>query len=213
MTERPRFEEQTPFPTKIKPMIPAKTDRLPSHLKDWLCEVKWNGIRATIYINGENVTIRSKAGREVTESFPELKDSLAALGQNHKVVLDGEIVCDQGKTRQDLELVLTRLKSGERHARKLAASLPCQFVAFDILHLNGRDLTQIPLQRRKEILSQLLSPVKLKLVYTNRFIRRNFGTFIEGLKLGDYEGAIFKARNSIYRPGIKSPSWLKMKFG
>lgn len=205
----------------ISPMTPRDTLYPPSHPENWLCEVKWNGIHAIVYIEkgNDHVAVRTKPRkrgqitRNVAAHFPELDLGFRQLSKNHSLILVGEIVSGNGKTMEDVVDVARRLGSGPDHVAELVQTHPCQFVAFDILHKDNRELRQIPLDRRKKILADTI-PVTLKEhgIYTNPFRRRYYDTILTGAKLGGYEGVVFKRRNSPYQPGVESGNWLKYKF-
>lgn len=215
MAERPKPKEAR-FPKRIAPMIPIETRRLPAKRLDWICEVKWNGIRAVAYIpNPQNITIRSITGRDVTDSFPELVSNFSILGERCSMILDGEIVAGDGKTIQDRKLAQERTHLGAKNARFISRTNPCQFVIFDILFLGDINLTTLTLDERKEKLQSALAKVNIFGVTANLLVRRNFGPFVESIRKAGYEGVVFKRRKSPYKQSLrpeKTAEWLAMDF-
>lgn len=205
----------------IFPMIPKVTNRPPLYPERWLCEVKWNGIRAIIHVmeGNETIVVRTKPQnrqaipRNIAAQFPELRPGFSQLSQHHSLILDGEIVSGNGKSREDVDNVVRRINSGHSHVKELVSTHPCQYVAFDILYKDGKDLTSLPLDERKEILNHTI-PKSFKDfgIYSNPFRRRYFDNILTASRIGGYEGVIFKRRNSPYQPGIESYAWLKYKF-
>ncbi|MEJ2271756.1 MAG: ATP-dependent DNA ligase, partial [Candidatus Bathyarchaeota archaeon] len=134
---------------KYKPML-AKTAVEPFSSKDWIFEVKWDGIRAISYINDE-FSIRSRNQKELKTLFPELHE-LKQLTRN--VVLDGEIiVMTEGKV--DFQTVLRRIQANSsRNIENLRLKHPALYILFDILEKEGKSLTKKPLIDRKQILKE-----------------------------------------------------------
>lgn len=205
----------------ISPMIPKVTNRPPLYPERWLCEVKWNGIRAIIHVmeGNETIVVRTKPQdrhaipRNIAAQFPELRPGFSQFSQRHSLILDGEIVSGNGKSREDVVNVVRRINSSHSHVKELVSTHPCQYVAFDILYKDGKDLTSLPLDERKEILNHTI-PKSFKDfgIYSNPFRRRNYQSTLTAAMMGGYEGVIFKRRDSKYRQGVESYDWLKYKF-
>jgi hypothetical protein len=118
----------------------------------WSWEVKWDGWRALVYID-EGLRVRARTGRQVSDSLPELTGLVDALA-GRKVILDGELVaCPDGKV--DFYALAPRMLHSGRMAQWAASQVPITFVAFDLLHLDGQDLTASPLVERKRMLDEL----------------------------------------------------------
>lgn len=218
--DRQIVNPESPFPRDVSPMLPKGDQPPPSHPEDWFCEVKWNGVRAIVYIEKgkDAVVVRTKPrkrgyiGRNIASQFPELEPGFRKLGQKHSLTLDGEIVSGHGKTMEDMTNVVRRLSSGQMHVAELVQSHPCQFVAFDILYRDGEDLKSAPLERRKNILGGILRNMRTLLISPNPFRKADNDLFFRGVRFGGHEGVVFKRRNSLYRPGVESSDWLKFKF-
>jgi len=189
---------------QYRPML-AKSAEVPFSSKDWIFEVKWDGIRAISYVN-EKLTIRSRNDKELKDNFPELKE-LTDLARN--VVLDGEIVImKEGKA--DFQAVLERSKlTSKRDIEYMAQSSPATYVVFDILEKDGKPLVDLSLIERKDILKQNLKEGK-HIVLSVFVDEEGVAYYEEALKKG-VEGVMAKRKDGRYLPGVRSDSWLKIK--
>jgi len=175
-------------------MLAASGSRLRSLDADtWRFEVKLDGWRAVVTVDDAAVTVRTRRGRDITRSVPELTENLPTGLREHDVVLDGELVAGGG-TGSDFYRLGPRLASRD-HSR-------CQvtFVAFDVLWLDGADTCRQPYAKRR----QLLESLKI-----DRGCWRTADSF-SGDPL-DIEGVVAKRVDSVYRPGARSADWIKVK--
>ena len=123
---------------------------------DWLFEVKWDGVRGLAYVADGEVTVRSRAAREISLEYPEVKD-LANQLLAAEAIVDGEIVALDYSGRSVFQKLQNR--SGVRNpSRSLLDSIPATYYAFDLLYCDGYDLRKTPLEKRKELLKQILRP-------------------------------------------------------
>lgn len=141
-----------PLPHDYPPMEAELEAKLP--LGDvWAYEPKWDGFRCLAFRDGDDVDLRSKAGKPLGRYFPDVVDAVRAVSAAH-FVLDGEIVIPVGGDLSFDELLL-RVHPAESRVRKLAAAHPALFVAFDLLvDERGRDLTGEPLRKRRSALER-----------------------------------------------------------
>jgi DNA ligase D-like protein (predicted ligase)/DNA ligase D-like protein (predicted 3'-phosphoesterase) len=183
----------------------AKSAEAPFSSKDWIFEIKWDGIRAVSYVN-EELTIRSRNGKELKGNFPELEE-LRSLAR--KAVFDGEIVVmKEGKA--DFQTVLERSQlTSKRDIEFMSRESPATYVVFDILEKDDKSLLDLPLTERKEILKQTLKEGK-HVVLSMYVEEQGEEYFDEAVKKG-VEGIMAKKKDSRYLPGARSESWLKMK--
>ncbi len=115
----------------------------------WAYEVKWDGIRGQVALREGAVTVRSRPGRDLSESFPELSEPPPTLA-GRDAVLDGEIVWLDSDGHPDFAAVRARLIAARPH------SIGClAFMAFDLLSLAGEPLTDRPYSERRELLEGL----------------------------------------------------------
>ncbi|MFF9778540.1 non-homologous end-joining DNA ligase [Streptomyces sp. NPDC013978] len=200
-----------PLPV-LAPML-ASTGNLPLPGGDeqWAVETKQDGQRALAFMPGDGtVTIRSRGGHAVTAAYPELHGLPAALG-GRSAVLDGEIIATDADGRPDFELLQSRMglaRSPDRAAR-LALRVPVHLVVFDVLYLDGRDLTSRPWTERRQILTGLDLHGPAWSVPTA--VVDHAASALRATREAGLEGVIAKRLTSPYRPGVRSPDWLKIK--
>ena len=173
--------------------------------KDWIFEVKWDGIRAISYVNDE-LSIKSRSGKELLDEFPELRE-LKSLAQN--VVLDGEIVVIRGG-RADFQALLERSRTASQlEAEYNAEENPVTYVVFDILERAGKSLVDLPLIERKKVLKETLSEGRY--VVLSLFVEEEGAAYNEAALKKGLEGIIAKRKDSPYEVGRRSWNWLKIK--
>ena len=131
--------------------------REPFDSQNHIFELKWDGMRALAFIEGGELRLVSRNGRNVTSQFPELAE-MPALVKSDATVLDGEIVCldDDGKPSFTRLQHILQSKRVTRHR-----SHPAHFIAFDMLYANGRSVMKEPLLKRKSRLNDTLTPTEL----------------------------------------------------
>ncbi|MDP9093569.1 MAG: non-homologous end-joining DNA ligase [Actinomycetota bacterium] len=172
----------------------------------WAFEFKWDGVRALLDVSEHGVSLHSRAGNDVTSAYPELVSQAQGVGD---ALLDGEIVAI-ADGRPSFELLQSRMhvrSAGE--ARRLALQAPVTFVVFDVLRRYGVDLTARPYSERRATLERwtadhdgwTLSPSFDDGAATEAAAREH------GL-----EGVVAKRVTSRYRPGVRGPDWLKLRF-
>src|SRR5687767_6829490 len=132
-----------PFP----PMEAKRLDAIPPGDK-WQFEPKWDGFRAIVFRDGDEVVLQSKAGQPLSRYFPELVDAFRRL-KPKQFILDGEIVISVGG-RLSFDDLLLRMHPAESRIRKLAEESPASYFAFDLLYAKKRDLTALPIEKRRE---------------------------------------------------------------
>ncbi|MCA1217380.1 ATP-dependent DNA ligase [Streptomyces sp. 8L] len=200
-----------PLPVLDPMLATAGSLPLPSGDDQWAVEIKQDGQRALIYLPGDGtVTIRSRGGHAVTAAYPELHGLPAALGTGN-AVLDGEIIAPDADGRPDFERLQARMgltRSPVRAAR-LAARVPVHLALFDVLILDGRDLTSRPWTERRQALTGLGLNGPAWSVPTAAV--GHAASALEATRTAGWEGIVAKRLTSRYRPGVRSTDWLKIK--
>ncbi len=191
----------------IPPMLASMAEE-PFSKEGWVFEPKFDGIRAIAYVSGGDVKILSRRGLDLTSRYPELVESLEK--SKNDLVLDGEIVAFDEKGRTSFQLL--QQASGLRGRGKLDRSkkhIPIRFYVFDILSVDGKKTIAKPLTERKALLKRYL-------VESND-VRRVDDLGADGNKAflacleNGLEGVIAKKVDSLYLPGKRVPTWLKLK--
>jgi bifunctional non-homologous end joining protein LigD len=197
------------LPGLVRPMLATAASDLPGPDRDWAYEFKWDGVRAVVYVDGGRARALSRTDRDVTASYPELRGLGEALG-SFQAVLDGEIVAFDDKGRPSFEALQPRMNTTEPgRVRRLAENVPVTYMIFDIMHLDGHSALQIPYAERRRLLESL------------ELAGRHWATppsepgggevVLEAARLGGLEGVVAKRLDSPYRPGVRDPSWRKVK--
>lgn len=142
----PIGHDYAPMEAKLEPRLPVGPD--------WVYEPKWDGFRCLVFRDGDDVDLRSKAGKPLARYFPDVVASVRAATAT-RFVLDGEIVIPVDGLLSFDELLL-RVHPAASRVQKLARAHPALTVAFDLLvDARGRDLTGQPLRRRRQALEAL----------------------------------------------------------
>lgn len=195
-----------PAPPVLQPML-ATSGGEPFDGDDWIFEIKWDGARTLALVHDGVLRLISRRGRDVTAQYPEMEviaDRLAAWN----AAVDGEIVCLDEGGRPSFERLQGRISQAKPTARQAAAA-PVDFLAFDLLWLDGESLVTRPLEERRELLERSLAP-GARLQVSPQFPGRGIALFGSARERG-LEGVIAKKRGSIYVSGKRSHDWIKIK--
>lgn len=168
--------------------------------ENWLHETKFDGYRLLGFRAGSAVRLITRNGKDWTANFPSLAAALSELA-SHNAVLDMEAVVVDSQGRTDFQSLQNALGEGGDRSRIIA-------YAFDLLYLDGEDLTKLPLVRRKIKLKALLRKSET-LRYSSHTIGQGEQLFIRACEAG-LEGIISKLADAPYVPG-RSKRWLKVK--
>ncbi|RKD13812.1 DNA ligase D [Pelobium manganitolerans] len=167
--------------------------------EDWLFERKLDGYRI-LAENGEKLNLVTRNGKNYTDKYPSIAKELKKLKED--CVIDGELVAVDKKGKDVFQLL--------QHYEESKAEL--KYYAFDLLALDGHDLTELPLIQRKNLLEKLLEPYQFKNVLFNQHIIGKGKKAFKEAEREHWEGIIGKRANDTYYPGKRTQSWLKFKF-
>jgi ATP-dependent DNA ligase len=186
----------------VEPMLAKLATELPTD-RACLYEPKWDGFRAIVFRGADDVFIQSRDLKPLDRYFPELHDQL--LGKLPPgCVLDGEIVIATPRGL-DFDALQLRLHPAASRAAKLAKECPADFVAFDLLAVDGRDLRGAPQAERRAALERLLADVKAPIHLTpmtrDPIVAAEWLSRFEGAGL---DGVIAKPADGIYEPGKRA---------
>jgi bifunctional non-homologous end joining protein LigD len=216
-----RQKELEKFPIKVKPMLSTLVDK-PFNNKDWVFEVKWDGVRSILFFNKRKgiLELQSRNGILLTHRYPELVDALSSQSRSlsqspinckESAVLDGEIVVLDNKTG---------LPNFQNHQRRmnidygreieiLSKQIPATYYFFDILYLDDKNLQDLSFIERRSILSETIKEnMRIKI---SDFIEEIGTEVFEKTKSIGLEGLIAKNKLGKYVQGIRSRNWLKIK--
>lgn len=173
---------------------------------DWAFEFKWDGVRALLDVSDRGVHITSRLGNKVTAAYPELVALAVDAGD---ALVDGEIVVFDGG-RPSFERLQSRMHvRGAGAAAQLARSCPVTFVAFDLLRRYGLDLTARPYAERRATLERWLTEMP-GWTLSPRF--DDGEATLAAAREHGLEGVVAKRLTSVYRAGVRSEEWRKVKF-
>lgn len=190
----------------ISPMLLNEVKE-PFDSEDYIYELKLDGIRCVAYIEPKSVTLQNKRFKDLTPIYPELSDICKCVKK--RVILDGElVVLTNGKP--DFYALQKRSLMGDKFRISLAAKKnPVQFVAYDIIYYDGKDLMDKPLMARKEYLSKAVTEGHNLSI--SRWIEKNGVAFFELTKKEKLEGIVAKKKDGLYHIGKKTSDWIKIK--
>jgi len=196
------------MPSTIEPMR-AVTGELPTDDENWAYEIKWDGMRAIAFCTEGQIRLQSTNGLDATVRFPELA-GLARTLDGHRVVLDGEVVTFDANGRPDFGLLQPRMHvASEAAASDWAATRPVAYVVFDLLWLDGLDVTSVPYEDRVRLLGDLVETGPAWKV-TESFLGGG-RELLAAMDAQGMEGLIAKRRASRYELGRRSGAWRKLK--
>ena len=195
-------------PPLLKPML-ADPWGEPFDDPAWTFEPKFDGVRTLAYVATDGTRLFSRTGRDQTASYPELAN-LATYVNALNAVLDGEIVALGAEGRPSFQLLQQRLNlSSPADIDRLRGRVPVHIYVFDILWLDGEDLTRLPLTERRARLAEVVTAAgPVSLTYSSDGEGR---AFFEAVKTLGLEGMVAKRMNSPYLPGRRTKDWRKVK--
>ena len=195
------------MPADIEPMKAAIAERPPNG-EEWLFEIKWDGVRALAFVDHEEVHLQSRSGLRCERQYPEL-----AVLPHHvaasRAILDGEIAVLDAKGVSRFHLIQPRIANSDPNTiAHLVRSTPVVYFAFDLLYLDGYDLRNVALAKRRELLEQVITPgasVRISEVFPGAG-----QALLDAARENGLEGVLAKHANSCYE-ARRSREWLKIK--
>ena len=179
-------------------MLAKRVSELPPN-GPWIFEPKWDGFRALVFRDDDEIFIQSRDEKPLNRYFPELVEPLKSTLPK-RFVLDGEIVIASGDAL-DFDALQLRLHPAESRVKRLAQEIPASIVFFDILCEGDRDLRNTPFQKRRKELESMLAraarPIHLTPATTDHVIAGDWFRRFEGAGL---DGVMAKDIDSIYEP-------------
>ncbi len=187
------------FPAAFTPMLATLVDK-PFDQPGWLYEIKWDGYRALSFMDKQHTELRSRNNKSFNEQFYPVYEAVQQWGLH--AVVDGEITVLNEQGQSDFSLL---------QDWRSEADGALVYYVFDILWLNGQDLTQLPLSARRTVLEQQLSQARDGVIRLSESFDASGTEFFSIAKQMGLEGIIAKRADSLYHPGERSKNWLKIK--
>lgn len=170
---------------------------------EWSYEIKWDGYRAAIHIEPTGIRILTRGGHDWAHRFPEIEKGGRQLGFA-SAIIDGEAVMYDDQGRSDFNLLQQSL--GGRAGKKVS---PAQFIAFDLLYLDGHDLTKTELRVRRHRLEELIGGRETAIRFSRAF-EATGEQVLRAAREHGLEGIVAKHLDKPYRSG-KRGDWIKVK--
>src|SRR5207244_2568381 len=187
-----------PVNPPVLPMLAKRVGALPVG-ETWIYEPKWDGFRALVFRDGDEIFIQSRDEKSLNRYFPELPEPLRAQ-LPARCVLDGEIVVAMNGGL-DFEALQLRIHPAASRVRLLSGETPASIVFFDLLCEGDQDLRDVPFQTRRQRLESLLEsaapPIHLTPATTERGVAADWFRRFEGAGL---DGVIAKPVSGTYEP-------------
>ncbi|MEJ7709574.1 MAG: ATP-dependent DNA ligase [Pyrinomonadaceae bacterium] len=202
-----------------RPVRPMLAERLPGAAevikKIGTCavEAKLDGFRCQVHLQSDSVDMFSRNLEKTTGMFPELADAARHDFDAETAIIDGEALAINEETGEFYPFQVTVQRKRKHQVERMAEEFPLVLVAFDLLYVNGRDLTNLSyLERRAELASRLKTGGRIRLsegevVNTTEELQAFFD---RGLENG-HEGVVAKRVSSAYEPGARNFNWIKLK--
>ncbi|HEX6256699.1 MAG TPA: non-homologous end-joining DNA ligase [Euzebyales bacterium] len=201
-------------PRTYAPMLAATRDE-PFDDEAWGFEIKWDGVRAIATVTRPGLgrpfgtRLRTRRGNEVAVTYPELAGVWERV-LAWTAVLDGEIVAFDREGRPSFERLQRRMNVRDEHmARRMADEIPVSYMAFDLLEVDGEDLTGLGTAQRLARLDDVLVPGGP--VRRSEVLGSSGTAVFEAARHARLEGVLGKRADAPYRPGQRSTDWVKIK--
>jgi bifunctional non-homologous end joining protein LigD len=198
-----------------EPMLATLGSRSDIHdQEDWAFEMKWDGVRVIATVTTEGVRLTSRGGKDLTRSFPEfaeLHDAVAPdVLRDGRIVLDGEIVALDSHDRPSFSRLQQRLgRTRERDVDQARKNVEVHVMLFDLLERGGDSLLRVPYQERRDALFSAVQETEhVQLPHADHGDIDHAIGLSQQLRL---EGVMAKKRSSVYQPGKRSRTWIKIK--
>lgn len=194
-----KIGKKAAFPRIFKPMLATLTDQPFDH-DDWIYEIKWDGYRALSFINKGKVNLYSRNGISFNQKFGTIIQALEQLAAD--AVIDGEVIA----INKDGTANFQQLQGFVKNNREAQLA----YMVFDLLWLNGKDITALPLTDRKALLQNIMPQGQQVIQYSGHITGEGIGFYEASLERG-LEGIMAKKADSPYTKGKRSGDWLKVK--
>jgi ATP-dependent DNA ligase len=196
-----------PFDPPMEPMLAKAVDGLPSD-EGWLFEPKWDGFRAIVFRDGDEIYTQSRDLKPLDRYFPELAEPFRAALPD-RCIVDGEIVI-AGDGGLEFESLLLRIHPAASRVAMLAETSPASFVAWDLLALGDEDLRPVPQAERRSRLEAALGTSQPTVHLTPATLdRATAADWFEKFEGAGLDGVVAKRLDAPYQPGKRA--MLKIK--
>ncbi|MGE5697215.1 MAG: ATP-dependent DNA ligase [Candidatus Sericytochromatia bacterium] len=192
-----------PVQPPIEPMLAKAQAKVPDEAGVWSYEPKWDGFRALVFRDGDDVVMQSRNGKDLGRYFPELLDALRDETAP-RCVLDGEVVVPReigGRVRLDWESLSQRIHPAQSRIAMLAEQTPAHFIGFDALALGDASLMREPFRARRQALTGLITEEKWCHVTRTTEDPEQGAKWLTTFEGAGLDGVIAKRIDGPYLPG------------
>ncbi len=204
-----------------KPVRPALAERVPNAAEavkrlgeEFGAEPKFDGFRVAIHKNGDDVLLFSRNLENTTNSFPDIVEYVKREVKAKSAILEGEAIAYNPVTSEFMPFQETSKRRRKHNISEVAEKLPLMVFAFDLLYLNGEDITYMTYQERRKHLSIILPSSNEAIKISEERLLHNeeevMGFFNEAIERG-LEGLMLKKLDSPYKAGGRGFHWIKFK--
>ncbi|MEO6472182.1 MAG: ATP-dependent DNA ligase [Aeromicrobium sp.] len=208
----PTLRKKRPVKTVAPMMATAGTKIDLDTGDDWAYEMKWDGIRAVVHVDGADVRLVSRNGNDMTATYPDLVEEIQGAVKAESAILDGEIVALDKNSRPDFGLLQHRMgltkKSDVEQAVK---DIPVHLMLFDVLELDGTSQRKEPYDVRRKALMSAIADRKRGKVQVPPAFDGGFEAAVRSSSDLGLEGIVAKKVDSTYAVGRRSRAWIKVK--
>lgn len=198
--------KEAPLPKTLEPMLATAVTEPPTG-SQWTYEIKWDGVRALCRIANEGLEIETRRGNRCERQYPELL-SLPSLVRAETAWLDGEICVLDEKGLSHFNLIQSRIGANLSSVPRLVETTPVTLFLFDVLYVDGYDLRGVPLEQRRQLLQQIVTPSDH--VRVSQVFEADGASMFQAAREMGLEGLLAKDKRSAYESGRKR-HWLKLK--
>jgi DNA ligase D-like protein (predicted ligase) len=182
----------------VQPMLLLRSEQLPDDPTRWSYQLKLDGYRAIAFKTRGTVHLRSRNNNDFNDRYPIVVRGLSKMP--NETVIDGEVVALDENGRPSFNAL-----------QNFIPGTPIVYYVFDVMMLEGRDVTGETLDRRQAILEQRVLPSLVEPVRYAGELNAGLRDLIHSVKTQGLEGLVAKRRTSRYEPGVRSGSWMKMR--
>lgn len=196
-------------------MLPTLSATIPTG-EDWYYEAKLDGYRATLYLDKENISFISRNLKLLNEQFPEVikitEEHLDALLLYSPFVIDGEICILENENKANFERIQQRGKlKNKENIVKASKETPATFACFDLLVMKGKITGSLPYIKRKQLLAEILNRVNFCSSFLYIKETKEHQLLWDLIQKNEGEGIVAKKKQSLWKEGIRTKDWLKVK--
>ncbi|MDO8506642.1 MAG: DNA ligase D [Candidatus Limnocylindria bacterium] len=201
-------EKGHPLDAKIEPMLAIAAEE-PFDSPDFAFEPKWDGVRTLAFVDGGVVRLQTRNLLDCTAQYPEAHQVAEALTGAYQAILDGEVVALDERGAPSFQRLQPRMHvRDEATVRKLRRTTPVVYEVFDVLWVDGKDVTKRPLRERQKLLDEILTPMGA-IKRSEQFVGTGTALFAAAKEQG-IEGIVAKRLDAPYVPS-RSAAWVKIK--